>query len=202
MPFLFFDTETTGLPLWREPSDDPRQPYIIQLAAILQDDDGQVIKTLDALIKPEGWEIPEQITSITKITMDMVQDAGRPLAEVLSEFVEMANGADIVAHNAQFDMRMLRIALMRLGGHDAFLSALKEKQIPIHCTADMATPIVNLPPTTKMKAAGFKKPKRCKLEEAVRFFFDEPLDGAHNALVDVEACARIFWHMKAMEAKV
>lgn len=36
-PALFFDTETTGLPLFEQPSEDPRQPHIVQLAACLVD---------------------------------------------------------------------------------------------------------------------------------------------------------------------
>jgi len=32
---VFFDSETTGLPLFNEPSEDPRQPHIVQLAACL-----------------------------------------------------------------------------------------------------------------------------------------------------------------------
>ena len=34
---LFYDTETTGLPLYDQPSDDPRQPHIVQVGAILVD---------------------------------------------------------------------------------------------------------------------------------------------------------------------
>lgn len=38
-PILFYDTETNGLPLWREPSNHPGQPHITQLAAELCDAD-------------------------------------------------------------------------------------------------------------------------------------------------------------------
>lgn len=52
---IFFDTETQGLPLWNDPSEDPRQPHIVQLAAAL--DDGDVV---DADIFPDRPEEPAE----------------------------------------------------------------------------------------------------------------------------------------------
>nr|WP_299241463.1 hypothetical protein [uncultured Halomonas sp.] len=40
-PILFFDTETTGLPDWKVPSDSEHQPHLVQLAAVLADDDAR-----------------------------------------------------------------------------------------------------------------------------------------------------------------
>lgn len=34
---LFYDNETNGLPLFKEPSNHPGQPHIVQLAAVLVD---------------------------------------------------------------------------------------------------------------------------------------------------------------------
>ena len=34
MRLLMFDTETTGLPLWKDPSDHPDQPHLVQLALV------------------------------------------------------------------------------------------------------------------------------------------------------------------------
>lgn len=50
-----------------------------------------------------------------------------------------------------------------------------------------------------MLAAGFTKPKPPKLEECIRHFFDEALEGAHDALVDVRACARVHRHLISLE---
>ena len=48
---LFYDTETTGLPLYDQPSDDPRQPHIVQLGAILVDLDARKeIACLDLIV--------------------------------------------------------------------------------------------------------------------------------------------------------
>lgn len=59
---------------------------------------------------------------------------------------------------------------------------------------------MNLPPTERMRAAGFNKPKPPKLEECIRHFFNEDLDGAHDAMIDVAACRRVYFHLKTLEA--
>ena len=70
-PILVFDVETTGLPLWNEPSEDPRQPHLVQLAALLVDDDTrQVISTLDVIVRPDGWLIPEDVAAVHGITTE------------------------------------------------------------------------------------------------------------------------------------
>jgi DNA polymerase-3 subunit epsilon len=50
-----------------------------------------------------------------------------------------------------------------------------------------------------MLAAGFTRAKQAKLSECITHFFNEDLTGAHDALVDVRACARVFFHLKNME---
>jgi len=52
-----------------------------------------------------------------------------------------------------------------------------------------------------MLAAGFTKPKPPKLEECIRHFFNEELDGAHDAMVDVRACRRVYFHLQTMGAE-
>jgi DNA polymerase-3 subunit epsilon len=53
-----------------------------------------------------------------------------------------------------------------------------------------------------MKAAGRKGPKSPKLSEAYRHFLGEDLIGAHDALVDVRACRRIYDHLKMIGGAV
>lgn len=52
--YLFFDTETTGLPNFKIPFNHESQPHICQLAAILTDQNGKIKSELNAIIKPEG----------------------------------------------------------------------------------------------------------------------------------------------------
>ena len=50
---LLFDTETTGLPIWKEPSDSPDQPHIVDIACDLWDTETKErIDTFDAIINP------------------------------------------------------------------------------------------------------------------------------------------------------
>lgn len=64
MNTLVFDTETTGLPLWNDPSDHPDQPYIVDIAASLFDPTGLEIDRFDAIVKP-GVPIPKNLPACT-----------------------------------------------------------------------------------------------------------------------------------------
>jgi DNA polymerase-3 subunit epsilon len=67
------------------------------------------------------------------------------------------------------------------------------------CTQALSSPLLNLPPSERMRAAGFSKPKPPKLSESYQFFFNEELVGAHDALVDARACARVYLELVKRE---
>jgi len=193
-PALFFDTETTGLPLFKEPSEDPRQPHIVQLGACLVDlDTWKTLATLDVMIKPDGWTIPDEVAEIHGITTEMAGDLGVPESLAVELLLDMLGDRLRIAHNEQFDARIVRIACLR---HFDPSLADEWKAGNAECTAQLATPILKIPPTDRMKAAGFMKFKTANLGEAYRFFTGRELVGAHSALVDVHACMEVYRAIK------
>lgn len=194
---LFYDTETTGLPDFKAPSEMPHQPHIVQLGAVLVDETTrEELAVLDVIIRPDGWEISDEAAAVHGITMERALAEGIPEAEAVEQFMAMWQrcceaGGGRVAHNEKFDARILRIALMRFANVE---QADAWKEGPARCTCVAATPILNLPPTEKMIRAGFgRKPKQANLGEAFEFFTGRPLEGAHSAIVDVRACATVHW---------
>ncbi len=192
---LAFDTETTGLPDYRAPSDAAHQPHLVQLAMLLLDDDLKERASLSLIIRPDGWEIPPEVSEIHGITTEMATAYGVPEGMATKVFASMlyGTGAQAVGHNVDFDMRIMRTAMLRAGYTREGLAA---RPVATFCTMKAATPIVNLPPTPKMVAAGFNKPKPPRLSECIAFFFQEELTGAHDALVDVRACVRVFLRLQ------
>lgn len=198
MTIVFWDTETTGFPRPSLPLDHESQPYIVQLAAQLCENDGKVISSINLIIN-NGVEIPKEASEIHGITTEKAKQFGVPPAIALHLFRGMLKNCDlIVAHNLKFDEIVTRIQFSRYkgsmryhGSDDAWICAKS-------CTMETATPIVNLPPTPKMLKAGFNRPKSPKLEECIKHFFGEELKGAHDAMIDVEACKRIYLHMRDM----
>ncbi len=189
--FLSYDTETTGLPLFKKPSEHPDQPHIVQLGARLIDiDTRRPGLTLDTIIRPDGWTIPDHVAAIHGIQTDRAAAEGVDEAVALAIFHEMWQRAAFrLAYNESFDARIIRIGLMRHFG-EAMADLWKEGDAK--CSARMATPIVQMAPTDKMMAAGRFTAKMPKLAEAYRFFFNEDFDGAHSALADVDASTAIY----------
>lgn len=193
MSILFFDTETTGLTKPGLPTGHEDQPHCVQLAAILTDDQGQEEACVNVIIRPDGWTVPERAAAVHGITTEKAALYGirEQVASVL--FYDLTSRADLlVAHNIQFDRQIVATMYARAKRSEW---KLPEAQF---CTMEAAAPLVNLPPTPRMRAAGIIKPKAPKLEECIRHFYGETLEGAHDALVDVRACARIYFEMKRM----
>lgn len=201
-PILFYDTETTGLPIWNEPSESPGQPHITQLAAELCDvDSGRVLAFMDVLIQPDNWTIPPELEQLTGITNELAQRFGTPIFEAMRFFTRMWTDAEMrCGHNESFDARMVRIEGMRIFGADHGFHE-DWKAAPAFCTQSNSTKIINLPPTPKMVAAGRKHAKSPNLGEAYKFFTGEELDGAHNAAADLAACKVVYHGIQAHRAK-
>ena len=184
---VIFDTETSGLPKWDLPSDDPAQPHLVQFAALIYDGAGREISSIDVLVRPDGWEMDDDALALHGITTDHARKFGVSEARAAEIYFELASKADlVVAHSVAFDKRMMRIAMIRAGLNREWLDALGSR--PSYCTMQGARPFV---PQIK--------PKAPKLAECMRHFFDADLENAHNAMVDARACARVYWHLQTME---
>ncbi len=191
-PILVYDTETSGLPLFKEPSEHPDQPHVVQLAAQMVDHDSRrVISTLNLIIQPDGWLIPDDVAKVHGITTEFAAAHGVPEGLAVEMLLEMnAQCSHRVAHNEQFDARIVRIACMR---HMTDIVADEWKHAPAQCTARMSTPVIQLPPTDRMRSAGRFHYKTPNLGEAYRYFTGRELVGAHNAMVDAEACRDLYF---------
>lgn len=127
--YIVFDTETTGLFLFRDketgepvPADDPRQPRMASFAAILTDENGEEIERVKRFIKPDGWTIDGTYAAeVNGLTDAFLTENGVPVSEVLDIWSGwIADGLIATAFNAQFDCKMMRAELRRAGRDDLF----------------------------------------------------------------------------------
>jgi DNA polymerase III subunit epsilon len=152
-----------------------------------------VVATVELIVKPDGWTIPEAAARVHGITTEIALASGVPLRLACAVFTNLRAMADlIVAHNWEFDRTVLAAAVARTGAKPAHPGPAESA-----CTMQLATPIMMLPPTDRMRAAGFTKYKPPNLTECVQFFLGEELPNAHSALVDVQACRRVYFEIRA-----
>jgi len=198
MKALFYDCETTGLPLFDQPSEDPRQPHIVQLAAMLVDlaNDGEIVSSFDVICRPTDWEIPDDVAAIHGITTTRALDVGISESLAVEMLIDLWGKASVrIGHNETFDARMVRIALMR---HSASIGFNPDewKGGRAECTQRLSTPILRLPPTDKMRAAGRFHHKSANLKEAYQHFVGAELVNAHSAMADCRACLAVYQAIK------
>lgn len=185
--FLVYDTETTGLPkAWNAPlTDFSNWPRIVEISWLVHDEDGNELKKVCYIVKPDGFIIPKKVSDIHKITTEKAASEGHLLPKIIEEFISDFNECEIlIAHNISFDNAVLGCELLRLG-KDNILGTKKKV-----CTMQSSTNYCKIP---SPRGYRYKWPN---LQELYKTLFNEMLEDAHSALVDASACARSFFELK------
>ena len=191
---LFYDFETDGLIEFKKPSNDPVQPHITQMAAVLATDDGKVKAILSTLIKPDGWETPQVTIDLNGITTEICDEWGIPLKTAYSAFMAMWRKADFrVAHNQPFDARILRIAQHRLEVKETAMDAWKNG--PSVCTMSIGAMYVKRVHPDRPEA-------RIKLSRLYEFLFSVTPKEQHQALADCKTMMRCYFKLLEEGVKV
>ena len=183
MRILFFDTETTGLPInWNAPvSDLNNWPRLVQLAWQVYNLNGDLLEEHEYIIKPIGFIIPSEASAVHKITTEIALKNGVDLLTILNIFSSSVNSCGLlVAHNYSYDYNIMGSELLRNGQENC----LKEKENI--CTMKASTAFCKIP-----GPYGYKWPK---LEELYDKLFNDTFN-AHNALDDIKATSKCFWEL-------
>lgn len=192
--YLAIDVETSGLPLKSRPgeppipADAPGQPRLASFTAIattqdLEVDDENSISTLirPSLVNGEPeWRMQPGATAVNGITDERLQAEGIPVEDALAIYADYIDqGWIIVAHNAQFDTKVMRGALRIAGMDDRF-----------HTTLNVCT----------MKACRALGIKPVNLQACYQHFYGEAFPDAHTSMADTRACLAVFRKLVQMGA--
>ena len=116
--YAVFDCETTGT--------TPGLDEIVSLAAVRLDADGVETARFARLVRPSR-PIPAEATAVHGIGDEDVVSAP-PFAEIAREVCDLLDGAVFVAHNAPFDLAMLK--------HAFALTGIDYNPVGVACTLD------------------------------------------------------------------
>ncbi len=182
MKALIFDTETTGMVQFRR-APGARQPTRSDPAR----DAARRVRRLAAhgphllLVQlAEGVTIEPGAKEAHGISEEDCARYGVAPIVACSLFNQACLQADIiVAHNLSFDESIMKTALFRIGNKPHRLDGRQHV-----CTKEATTDVLKLP-----GKYGYKWPT---LAEAYRHYTGLEIEGAHDALVDTEACLQVF----------
>jgi DNA polymerase-3 subunit epsilon len=165
---IILDTETTGL--------DPNQGHrVIEVAAVEMVNRRLTGMHLHRYVNPER-EVDPGAMQVHGITNEFLQDKPR-FADVAQEFVDFIQGAELVIHNAPFDVGFLDMELRLLG-----MSPLKTWCEGVTDTLAMAK--------------AMRPGQRNNLDALCRHYgVDNAARTLHGALLDCELLAAVYLAM-------
>ena len=198
MKVMVFDTETTGLPKYMKHTPNQNNldnwPHIVQMSYIIYDTDtDRVLNITDHIIRvPEGVQITEENAAIHGITQEISRQ-GIPLNVALDEFMVDFDKVDlIVAHNIEFDKKMLMAELYRA---NYILCVDKiHTSTKYVCTMQEGIDLCNIKAFTKIEKKEYIKWPT--LAELCQHLFNYEPKNLHNSLNDVAICLRCFLKMQ------
>ena len=192
MKVLVFDTETTGLPIGRNPSirETKKWPHIVQLSCILFDTDtNEIIRSYDTVVKvPDNIKISEESISLHGISRDISNTRGLPVKDVLKEFNQMLIASDkVIGHNISFDKRVVMVESIRLYISQYF--TIDGARKPEYCTMKNSVDICKIEKVGKDGDKYFKYPSLTELHDKL---FQKTPKNVHNSMVDILVCLRCY----------
>src|SRR5574343_1063126 len=165
---IVLDTETTGL----SPRDGHR---IIEVACIELVNRRLTGRHLHKYINPER-EIDAGAQAVHGITLEFLADKPK-FADIVDEFLEFISGAELVIHNAPFDIGFLNAELRRLD------------RVPVETVCAGVTDTLRM-------AKDLHPGKRNSLDALCeRYEIDNSQRTLHGALLDTELLAEVFLAM-------
>lgn len=212
---MILDTECTGLPI-KPVTSFMCYPKLLQLAYSIHQTAsplglGRLLKKRNFIVKPyyDPEEKHKDAEKIHGISRERAQTEGILLEDVLCQFfadIEDNRIQTIIVHNAEFDMNVLLRSIYdfsAMDGNNVFeLFSSKLRKCVALCTMQNTTSLVkktfanacplNVDSELKRKfnqrTLEYKWPRLSELHE---FLFDgQSFEGAHDAMVDVDATAR------------
>jgi DNA polymerase-3 subunit epsilon len=162
---IVLDTETTGL--------DPKQGHrIIELAAIELDGRKVSLRRFHRYLNPER-EIEAGAVAVHGLTYESLQNEPK-FADIVAGFLEFIAGAELIIHNAPFDIGFLNHELQLLG-------------LP---------PLENTVLDTLKLARELHPGKKNSLDALCgRYAIDNAHRTLHGALLDTELLAEVYFAM-------
>lgn len=162
---IVLDTETTGL--------DPKQGHrIIELAAMELEGRKVSLRRFHRYLNPER-EIDAGAVAVHGLTYERLQNEAR-FADIAPSFMEFIAGAELIIHNAPFDMGFLN--------HELFLMGLP--------------PLQNAVVDTLKVAREMHPGKKNSLDALCsRYEIDNAHRTLHGALLDTELLAEVYFAM-------
>lgn len=174
MKRVVFDVETTGLP--KRASDGSRDysgARLLQVAHVVCDEAWNVLGRAMFLVRPDGFQVAG--TAIHGITQERAASEGVAFDVAVAPFLAALKECDVAyAHNAQFDVGVMRSELERRG--------LPFDDSKVRCTMLGTQALVN----ARDVRGRVKWPRLAELYLAAT---GEEMRDAHDALRDVENLA-------------
>lgn len=103
---IIFDTETTGL--------DSREDRIIEIGGIELVNRFPTGRTFHVYINPQGRSVHPDALAVHGISNERLANE-KPFPAIAEDFMAFIEGANLIAHNAGFDMGFINAEFARLG---------------------------------------------------------------------------------------
>jgi DNA polymerase III epsilon subunit-like protein len=158
--YLILDTETNGF----------KDPRLAAAALIFVSPELEIQSQFVTLVHPDGWTMGAEAQAVNGLSQEKLEAEGMDALGPLMAFeIALRLGYVVVAHNAAFDLRVLRGEARRRG---LFASAM---DYPFICTMVASRAMIGVG----------------KLETAYEKLMNEPMTGMHDAAADALACLEV-----------